>query len=149
MFCSSRGSYIHISRKKYITTIEKLSFNLAHVRIIGSMECGKTINDCYHDNASNKNIKLKKDYAENSRETTGIEIGSQHWGGNRKWPMEGIAFEYVPNSIDHSYNKIIWISFMYKRRKQSRCMWYTCSYDSFIKRIVVSWMLVSGISKVW
>ena len=29
----------------YIPTIEKLSFHLAHVRIIGSMECGKTIND--------------------------------------------------------------------------------------------------------
>ena len=27
--------------KNYITTIEKLSINLAHVRIIGSMEFGK------------------------------------------------------------------------------------------------------------
>ena len=30
--------------KNYIPTIEKLSFNLAHVSILGSMECGKTSN---------------------------------------------------------------------------------------------------------
>ena len=28
--------------KNYIPTIEKLSFNLACVRILGSMECGRT-----------------------------------------------------------------------------------------------------------
>ena len=39
--------------KFYIPTIEKLSFNLFHVRIIGSMEYDNTRNDCYHDNASN------------------------------------------------------------------------------------------------
>ena len=37
--------------KIYIPTIEKLSFHLAHVRIIGSIECGKTINDYFRDNA--------------------------------------------------------------------------------------------------
>ena len=31
-----------------------------------------------------KVLKLKKDYAEKSRETTGIEIQSQHWGRNRQ-----------------------------------------------------------------
>ena len=30
--------------KNYIPTIEKLSFNLAHVSILGSTECGKTSN---------------------------------------------------------------------------------------------------------
>ena len=48
----------------YIPTIEKLSFHLARVRIIGSMECGKTINDCFRANASKYNINFKKDYAE-------------------------------------------------------------------------------------
>ena len=48
--------------KYYITTIEKLSFNLDHVRIIGSMECGKTRNDCFHG-YSLKNI-YKQYYAE-------------------------------------------------------------------------------------
>ena len=27
-------------------TIEKKLFHIAHIRILGSMECGKTINDC-------------------------------------------------------------------------------------------------------
>ena len=39
----------------YIPTIEKLSFHLSHVRIIGSMEGGKTINYFFHDN-SLKNV---------------------------------------------------------------------------------------------
>ena len=46
------------------------------------------------------NIKLKKYYTEKFRETTGIEIQSQNWGGNRQLPMEGIVVEYFPNSID-------------------------------------------------
>ena len=33
-----------------IPKIEKLSFNIAHVRIIGPVECDKTINDSFHDN---------------------------------------------------------------------------------------------------
>ena len=37
--------------KYYIPTIEKLIFHLAHVRILGSMEYGKTRNDCFHANA--------------------------------------------------------------------------------------------------
>ena len=34
----------------YIPTIEKLSFHLDHVRILGSMECGKTRNYCFYWN---------------------------------------------------------------------------------------------------
>ena len=45
--------------KYYIPTIEILSFNLAHVRILGSMEFGKTRNDYFHGNALKKNTKLK------------------------------------------------------------------------------------------
>ena len=45
--------------KNYIHTIEKLSFNLVHVRILGSMKCGKTRNDCYHANTSENNLKFK------------------------------------------------------------------------------------------
>ena len=44
----------------YIPTIEKLSFYLAHIRILGSMECGNTINDFFHANASTKYIKSKE-----------------------------------------------------------------------------------------
>ena len=36
----------------HIPTIEKLSFHLAHVRIIVSMEFGNLRNDCFHDNSS-------------------------------------------------------------------------------------------------
>ena len=91
---------------KNVSTIEKLSFHLAHVRILGSMECGKTINDCFRANASKNNIEFKKDYAEKFTEVTGIEIYSKNWGGKRKLPMEGIAVEYFPTSIDTSNNVV-------------------------------------------
>ena len=61
------------------------------------MECGKTWNDCHHDNASKRNTKLEKHYAEKFSEKTGIEIQIQHWGVSRELSMEGIAVEYFPN----------------------------------------------------
>ena len=42
-------------------------------------------------------MKLKKDYSEKFSEKNGIEIQSQHWGGNRKLSTEGIADEYFTN----------------------------------------------------
>ena len=38
------------NEKYYICTIEKLSYNLSHFRIIGSMELENTRNDCFHHN---------------------------------------------------------------------------------------------------
>ena len=38
-------------KKYYITTIRKISFHIARVRILDSMEYGKTRNDCFHINA--------------------------------------------------------------------------------------------------
>ena len=63
------------------------------------MECGKTRNGFFNDNTSNKDIKLNKDYTKNPIKTTCIEIQTQHWGGNRQLLMEGIAVEYIANSV--------------------------------------------------
>ena len=71
--------------KIYISTIEKLSFHLAQVRIIFSIKCGKNINYCLYDNATKHNIQFKIYYAEKLIKTTGIEIQSQNWGGNRQF----------------------------------------------------------------
>ena len=38
----------------YIPTIEKLSFHISHVRIIGSMECRKTRNEYFHESLCKK-----------------------------------------------------------------------------------------------
>ena len=37
--------------KFYIPTIEKLPFHIAYVKILGSMECDNTRNDCFRYNA--------------------------------------------------------------------------------------------------
>ena len=40
--------------KFHIPKVEHFSFDLAHVRIIGSMKCGKTRNDCFHNHTTKK-----------------------------------------------------------------------------------------------
>ena len=64
------------------------------------MECVKTRNDCFHNNASETNLNLKNDYAEKFSEATGIEIQIPHWGGNRKLLMESIDVEYFITGIN-------------------------------------------------
>ena len=44
-------------------------------------------------------LDLSKDYAIKFSETTGIEIQTQHWCGNRQLSMEGISVEYFPTQI--------------------------------------------------
>ena len=66
----------------------------------------KTRNDNFQVNSGNKYLKLRKDYVEKFRETTGIEIQGRHWDGNRQLSMEGIDVEDFPNSIDPDRNNI-------------------------------------------
>ena len=86
----------------YIPTIEKLPFRIDHVRLLGSIEFGKTRNYYSYDNTSKK--RLKKYYAEKFSKTTSIEIQSQHLGENRQLSMEDIAVEYFTNSIGPASN---------------------------------------------
>ena len=66
---------------------KKLSFHISHVRIHGSMECGKTISYCLRSNASKKYIKLKMIMPKNSakrpvekyRVNIGVEIDNYQW----------------------------------------------------------------------
>ena len=58
------------------------------------MEFGKTRNHFSVIMHPKKNIKLKKYYTETFSETTGREIQSLDWGGNRQFSMEGVAVEY-------------------------------------------------------
>ena len=85
--------------------MEKFRFHLAHVSILGSMECGKTRNDPFHENSWKNHLKLYQQYAEKFSETAGIEIQSQHWCGNRKLSMEEIDVGQFPNSVDPVINE--------------------------------------------
>ena len=69
------------------------------------MECGNTRNGYFHNNALKSNSKLKKYYAEEFIEATGIEIKIQHWGVNRELSMEGIAVEDFTNLVDPGCNE--------------------------------------------
>ena len=89
IFCSSQGRYWCLSWQIFILIIEKVSFHIDHVRIIGSTECQKT-RIFFYDNVSKDNIKLKKHYAEKISETTSIERQSEYWD-------EVTSVEYFPN----------------------------------------------------
>ena len=77
----------------------KLSFRLPPVRILGSMECGRSRNDCFRSSASKNNIKLKKIMRKNSAKKTVYKYRVNIGGGNRKLSMESIAVEYFPSSV--------------------------------------------------
>ena len=65
----------------------KLSFRLPPVRILGSMECGRSRNDCFRSSASKNNIKLKKIMQKiqrnkryiNTESTLEVEIENYQW----------------------------------------------------------------------
>ena len=66
-------------KKNYIPTIEKLSFCIAHVRILGSMESDKTSN-YFSMLIHQKRYKVLKGLCRKFGKATGIEIQSLHWG---------------------------------------------------------------------
>ena len=93
-FCYSWGSYWCLSWQILYSYNIIFSFHLTHVWIIGSMEFGMTRNDSIQVNEGKQNnLRLKKYHADKFIETIGIEIQSQHWGGNKKLTMEVIAVE--------------------------------------------------------
>ena len=51
-------------------------------------------------------MKLKKFYSEIFSETTGIEIQSQHWGGNRKLSMIS-KYDLVSGINSHLFYPIL------------------------------------------
>ena len=70
----------------YIPIIEKLSFHFAHVRILSSMECGRTRNYFFHANYSKKRVKkriMQKNSAEqlvqNYRANIAVELDNNQW----------------------------------------------------------------------
>ena len=81
------------------------SFHLVHVRLLGSMERGKTRNNCFVVYAIKNKLKLEKDYAEKFSKITGIEIYSQHCSENMLSSMEIIAVNNFENSVDTGKNK--------------------------------------------
>ena len=85
--------------------IEKLSFNPSHIWVLGLIEFAKTQNDYFQVSSGKNNLKSKKYYAGKFSETTGIEIQSWHWDGNRQLSMEGIAVAYFSNSVDPGRNE--------------------------------------------
>ena len=101
---SSQRRVLFFTRKLLIPAIKIVyshnnffSFHLAHVKILGSTDCGKTICDFFTRQC--EKLNQKKDYDEYFSDKIGIEIKSQHWIGNRKLSTEDILLEFsFPNT---------------------------------------------------
>ena len=67
------------NEKYYITTIEKLSFHIAHVKIICSMKFGNNINYCFHVNAPKTKLKnmMQKNLAKKPVYKYRVNIGAE------------------------------------------------------------------------
>ena len=72
MFCFLWGSYWCLLQTALYSQDTFLSFHLAYVRILGSMECETNWNNYFEVYTGNNHLKLNKDYAEKFSKTTGI-----------------------------------------------------------------------------
>ena len=92
-------------------------------------------------------IKLNKDYENKFSKTTGIEIQSQNWGGNRLLSMEVVAVEYFPNSVDPGSNeKSEFHSYISDENEQDECDLHArmfCLLKIYIFRNISVWYVNS------
>ena len=101
MSCSSRVIYRYLSWKKLHLHNGKLPFNLVHVRILGSMEYGKTRND--FSMIINKNRYIVKEIlCRKIQWNNWYKIKIQHWIGYTVWLIE-IAHFSVHILLLHHY----------------------------------------------
>ena len=141
-----RNLLIPFKKIVYNPTLEKLSFHMDYLQILGSTECGNTRCDYFQE----KKLNLKKDYAGIVVETTGIEKQIQHWGCNRQLLMEGIAVDYFPNTENLVNKETKYELHLYIIDENEQY-----SYDSnahmvnLFKKYIDFGLLVSGLSIVW
>ena len=77
----------------YIPAIQKLAFNLPHVRILGTNHCGELQRTDFKRRELFQNILCCRDYAERVVASFADQIQSEYYGGNRSVSIEGIALE--------------------------------------------------------
>ena len=85
--------------------INKLPFHLSLLISICKQECEKTIRDKFMNVHVNGYMKFKKYYAEIFSDTTGKEIQSQRWGGNRQVLAQHVRFFYTRSHFRAPQNK--------------------------------------------
>ena len=81
----------------YIPAIEKLSFHLERVQILGGNECVTTRKEAMKSHKIYIDIREIKYYAGKYSESTSLKIQYQHWVGKRQLFMEIVTLDYFNN----------------------------------------------------
>ena len=78
----------------YIPDIQKLAFNLPHVRILGTNHCGELRRTVFKRRELFQDVLCHRDYADRVVASFSNQIQSQYYVGNRSVSIEGIALEH-------------------------------------------------------
>ena len=78
----------------YIPAIQKLSFHLPHVRILGTNHCDEMQRTAFKRRELFQDTLCLRDYAEKLVTIFSHKIQSEYYGGNISVSIEGILLEY-------------------------------------------------------
>ena len=67
----------------YIPAIQKISFHLPHVRILGTNHCGEMQRTAFKRRELSQDVLCRRDYAERLVASFANQIQSEYYGGNR------------------------------------------------------------------
>ena len=79
----------------YIPAIQKLAFNLPHVRILGTNHCGELRQTAFKQRELFQDILCRRDYSERVVASFSNQIQSEYYGGNIYVSIECIALEHL------------------------------------------------------
>ena len=87
-------SIIQFQKKFYIPAIQKLSFHLPHVRILGNHHSGKDIREAFKIRVNLHDILCRRDYVYRVVSSFEHQIQSIYYGGNRSISIEGVELDH-------------------------------------------------------
>ena len=79
----------------YIPDIQKLSFRIPHVRILGTNHCGQMRRTSFKRREIFQDVLCRCDYSERVVVSFANQIQSEYYGVNISVSIEGIALEHV------------------------------------------------------
>ena len=74
---------VDFNQELYIPAIQKLSFNLPHVSIIGKRHCVNTLQELFKRRSNFQYVLCHRDYAERVVVRFAHQIQFEYYGGNR------------------------------------------------------------------
>ena len=94
-------------KKYYKAAIHRLAFHLPHVMILGKNHCAKLRREAFEERVKdNFDICCERDYAERFVLKPGIEVQSQHFGGNRSLSIERVSCSHR-NCSDEDFTSFV------------------------------------------